>query len=293
MIYFDICFAFWRSKFVMFVICSLGLTWRLVQLKNPLPWWIVMGLYIQAAMQKEWTVSLMLGANCMPRCVYAVDIFRKGASVRVRKTSRYFDDLFFYSVNVIPPWRSHRDVVFWLSSIVMYFCFVEILGWSCCKPSPSDSTYVQGRSLGRRGKIQIHGQCFCSGVQWKVNRFIKYKWKYCLSVCSCACLWIQALQLNKTAFDWGPSSFDVHFCFESLTFVMGRESSSESFYQSQGLKPICIFFFCLACSRLVPTAFILLEFFFDRQRSQSERNELARHTRCVLVRRVSSCLWVC
>ena len=22
----------------------------------------------------------------------------------------------------IPPWRSHRDVVFWLSSIVMYFC---------------------------------------------------------------------------------------------------------------------------------------------------------------------------
>lgn len=60
-----------------------------------------MGLYIQAVMQKEWMASLMLGAKCMPRCVFAAHFFGKGASVRVRKTSSYVDHLFSYDVNVI------------------------------------------------------------------------------------------------------------------------------------------------------------------------------------------------
>lgn len=191
-------------------------------------------------------------------------------------------------------WRSHRDVVFGSARFVMFFCFVEILGWSCCKPSSSDSANVQVRSLGRRGKIQIHGQCFCSGVQWKVNRFIKYKCKYCLCVCFFACLWIQASQLNKNAFDWGSSSFGIHFGFKLLTFVMGRESSSDFFHKSQSLKPICIFT-SLAWRQL-------LSFYWNsdwllwssmRPIRKKRTEEWTHHTKNFLVRRVSSLLWVC
>lgn len=63
-------------------------------------------------MQKEWTVSLMLGANYMPRCVFTVHFFWKGASVRVRKISRYVDDLFSCDLNVISTKAFLRGVGF-------------------------------------------------------------------------------------------------------------------------------------------------------------------------------------